>query len=227
MLRVAGLGMLGVLAATAPGPAAVSAPAPAARQQSAEAILRHAAAAYRAVRSLRAGFVQVVKNPLLGGAITSKGTIYQRRPDRFLMKFSDPAGDVLVSDGQWFWIYYPSVDPKQVIRTPAAGAGQAVDLQAQFLGDPERRFSARLEGREAVAGRQAYVLDLTPRGSEAFKALKLWIDPDDYLVRRFEITEQNGSVRHLELSDLRVNVAAGDALFRFAPPAGAHIVTRG
>ncbi len=212
---------------SAAGAAPTSPSTAGARQQSADAILRRAAAAYRGVRSLRASFLQVVRNPLLGGAVTSRGTLYQRRPDRFLMKFAQPAGDVLVSDGRWFWVYYPSVDPKQVIRTPASAAGQAVDLQAQFLGDPERRFNARLEGRQAVAGRQAYVLSLTPRGSEPFKALKLWIDPTDYLARRFEITEENGSVRHIDLSDLRVNVPAGDALFRFTPPAGAHIVTRG
>ena len=188
--------------------------------------MRRAAAAYGKVHSLSAAFVQVVRNPLLGGSTTSRGMLYERRPDRFLMRFSEPAGDVLVSDGRWFWVYYPSVDEKQVIRSSAAGRGQAVDLLAQFLGDPVRRFTPHLEGREAVAGRQAYVVRLVPRGAEPFKELKVWLDPVDYYARRFEITDQNGSVRHLDLSALRVNPPLPDALFHFTPPPGAHVVTR-
>lgn len=200
----------------------------AAQEPDARTVLLRASEAYGKVRSLRAEFVQTAENPLLRSRVTSRGTLVQRRPDRFLMRFSEPAGDVIVSDGKWIWVYYPSVDEKQVMRAPvgAGGAGGA-DLQAQFLGDPLTRFTPTLEGTESVRGRRAYVLLLTPRVDTGFRSLKVWVDAQDHLVRRFELVESNGVRRHFELDRLEVDVAAPDSLFRFTPPEGARIVERG
>ena len=140
------------------------------------------------------------------------------------MRFSQPAGDVIVSDGDYFWIYYPSADPKQVIRS-SRGAG-GLDLRSQFVGDPVRRFEATSHGEETVRGRATHVLTLTPREPMGYRRLKVWIDADDHLVRRFELTEENGNVRRFDLTDLRVNPSLPDDLFRFEPPAGAVVVTR-
>jgi len=94
------------------------------------------------------------------------------------------------------------------------------------MGDAVRRFNATLMGRESVAGHQAYVLRLVPRSEAGYQQLKVWLDPMDYLARRFEITEENGSVRRFDLTRLRVNPALGDDLFRFTPPPGAQVITR-
>ena len=190
-------------------------------------VLKRASAAYTNMRSMRADFVQRRKNPLLGSDITSRGTLYQRKPDRFLMRFSDPAGDVIVGDGKYFWLYYPSVDPKQVLRSPAADADAGgVDLQAQFIGDPLRRFRYTYHGRQNVGGRPAHVLTLVPRQDLGYQTLKVWIDAADHLVRRFQITEQTGAVVEFQLNNLELNAQLGDNLFRFTPPPGARIVER-
>lgn len=189
-----------------------------------EAILRATSRAYEGLRSIRAEFEQELENVLLGRTTHSAGTLYQRHPDRFLMAFSDPAGDVIVSDGEWFWMYYPSVDPKQVMRT-ARGA-QGLDLKSQFIGDPVARFESIYHGREPVRGRTAHVLTLVPRDSRGYSRLKVWVDAADHLVRRFELTEDTGNVRHFELLDMVVNPALPDTLFEFTPPAGAEVVTR-
>lgn len=196
-------------------------------EQSATAadVLRRASEAYAKVKSLRANFVQKRDNPLLGSTTTSRGTLYQRRPDRFLMKFSDPDGDVIVSDGRYFWIYYPSADPKQVLRAPAsAEAAGGVDLQAQFLGDPLRRFSNTYHGTDTVAGRKTHVITMIPRENVGYKNLKVWIDAQDALVRRFVLTENNGVVMEIVLSNLTINPALGDDVFQFTPPTGAKII---
>ena len=194
----------------------------------AAAIVRRAADAYSKVQSMKAAFVQRTENPLLGQTTTSRGTLYQRRPDRFKLSFTDPAGDVIVSDGRYFWIYYPSVDEKQVMRAPVSEAGAgAVDLQAQFLGDTDRRFTATLEGTVPVGGRNAYVVTMLPRENLGYRKLKVWIDARDHLVRRFEITENNDNVRRFDLSDVQINPQLGESIFRFTMPAGARIVERG
>lgn len=214
-------------AATSASPAAPAgaAPAEAAPSGSADAasILRRAERAYDAVRSMEAEFVQDLTVPLLDRTQRSRGRIYHRRPDRFLMKFTDPAGDVVVADGRSLWLYYPSTDAKQVIQTSVAEGGQQVDFQREFLSNPTARFSATLNGVEAVNGRPADVLTLVPRQASPYTRVKIWVDRQDALVRRFEITEQNESLRRLELRNLKPNVQLGDALFRFSPPPGTQV----
>ncbi|HSU16997.1 outer membrane lipoprotein chaperone LolA [Longimicrobium sp.] len=210
--------------ANAPASAPPSAPAPVkGGRQDANAILARVEQTAAGVRTLEADFVQNLHVPLLGSDRQSTGKLYQRKPDRFLMRFTDPAGDVMVADGRYFWIYYPSSDRTQVIRTSIAEGGQSVDLQQQFLSNPNQRFVATLAGDESVAGRSSYVLTLVPRGASAYKILKIWVDKEDYLVRRFEMTEENNSVRTVEMRNLRTNHALPDNLFTFTPPAGAQV----
>ena len=212
---------------TTPAPAAAPArpqtPAEKANQDRAAEILTQAERASRAIRSLEADFTQTLNVPLLNTTQRSTGKLYQRKPDRFLMRFSDPEGDVIVADGRHFWLYYPSTDRTQVIRTSIAQGGEAVDLQQQFLSNPNQRFVATLVGEESVGGQQTHVLTLVPRGASPYRILKVWIDKDDYLVRRFEMTEENNSVRTVEMRNLRTNHALPDNLFTFTPPAGAQV----
>ena len=201
------------------------APGDAIAAQDPEAILEATSRAYEAMRSVRAEFEQTLRNTLLGRTTASSGTMYQREPDRFLMDFSDPEGDVIVSDGRWYWMYYPSVDEKQVLRAPRRGQG--LDLQAEFIGDPVERFDYTYHGTEDVRGRTAHVMTLDPKRPAGYQRMKVWIDAGDHLVRRFEITEENGNVRHIELLDITVNPTLPDSLFEFTPPADAIIVDRG
>jgi outer membrane lipoprotein carrier protein len=214
-------------ATPAPGsqPPASPPPAPAGEQAaSTDAILRATARAYEGVRSIQADFQQELRNPLLGQTTRSRGTLYQRQPDRFLMQFSDPEGDVIVSDGQYFWLYYPSVDARQVIRAPRGPQG--MDMHSQFIGDPVSRFQATSHGRESVGGREAHVLTLVPREPLGYRSLKVWVDTRDHLVRRFELTEETGNVRRFELSNVQANPSLPDRLFQFTPPPGAQVIQR-
>jgi outer membrane lipoprotein carrier protein len=194
------------------------------RSQADEAleVLRRVEQAASGIRTLEADFVQNLTVPLLNQSRQSTGRLYQKRPDRFLMRFTQPAGDIMVADGQHFWIYYPSTDRTQVIRT-SIGQGGAVDLQRQFVGDAVRRFVPTLNGDETVDGHATRVLTLVPRGQSPYRILKLWVDAESYLVRRFEMEEENGSVRRVEMRGLRINQPIADDLFSFTPPAGTQV----
>jgi outer membrane lipoprotein carrier protein len=208
---------------SAPGrPAAGTAPATASTPD-ATAVLGRAEQVYSSVRSMEADFSQTVEVPLLGQTVRSQGKLYHRSPDRFLMQFSQPQGDVVVADGRHLWMFYPSVDARQVMRTTMAAAGGQVDLHREFLSNPTERYHAVLSGVEAVGGRAAHVVVLTPRTRSGYRQVRIWVDREDALVRRFEITEENESVRTLELRNIRRNPTLPDQLFQFSPPAGAQI----
>jgi outer membrane lipoprotein carrier protein len=78
-------------------------------------------------------------------------------------------------------------------------------------------------GEENVGGQATYVLTLVPRGASPYRILKVWVDKDDNLVRRFEMTEENNSVRTVEMRNIRVNPSLSDAVFTFTPPEGVQV----
>lgn len=207
-----------------------STPAPAAsagtadRQDADLALLRRTSSKYGAIRSLRATFSMETQNPLLRQTVKSRGELFQRRPDRLLMRFTEPAGDVIVSDGEYIWVWYPSIDSTQVTRTPASPGGAPVDLLAQFVGDPTRRFAWSVGATDTIAAHAATMYTLDPLGPEAYRQLVVWIDRDDALVRRFEVTETSGVERRVELSDIVLDANLPDSLFRFTPAPGVRVV---
>jgi chaperone LolA len=203
--------------------ASVPPPSAARRRQDANEILRRVEQTAAGIRTLEADFTQNLRVPLLNTDQSSAGRLYQRKPDRFLMRFTEPAGDVMVADGRYFWIYYPSSDRTQVIRTSIAEGGEQADFQRQFLSNATDRFVATLNPEEVVGGEPTWALTLVPRRASPYKVVRIWVGKQDFLVRRFEMTEENNSVRRVELRNIRVNQPIADALFSFTPPAGTHV----
>ena len=192
-------------------------------QANAATIMQRAEAANSAIRSLEADFTQLLTVPLLDSTQRSRGKLYLSRPGKFSMRFTDPAGDLLVADGRSVWMYYPSTDKKQVIKASVASAGEELDFHRQFLSNSAAKYSAALGGTESVGGQQTYALTLTPKTRGPFARAKIWVDTDDYLVRRFEMTEQNESVRRIDLSNIRVNPTIAASIFTFTPPPGTQV----
>jgi outer membrane lipoprotein carrier protein len=205
----------------APSQATEPAPAPSPNDPAARALER-VERRYGDARSMSADFVQRLDVPLLGDVQVSRGRLYQRQPNRFAMRFTDPEGDVVVADGRHLWMYYPSSDPRQVMRTGLQG-GAELDLMREFLTDTSARFRATHEGTETVGGRATDRVRLVPRERAGYSSVVLWVDRENGTVHRLEIAEANDTVRRLDLSNVRLNPQLSDDLFRFEPPAGAQI----
>jgi outer membrane lipoprotein carrier protein len=206
-----------------------SAMAPAASAQaSGEATLDRAITAYKSVKTLRADFNQHLTNPLVGSTATSTGSLVQRRPRHMALKFSDPAGDMIVADGKHLWVYLPSSAPGQVIRMPIGQNAEGVpDLSAAFLDAPRDRYEVSAAAAGTVGKRAAHVITLSAKDkSLPFTTAKVWVDDADGLVRQFELTETSGLERRITLSNVVVNPAVKDSDFAFTVPDGVRVVDR-
>ena len=192
-------------------------------QTTAASIMQRAERANGAIRSLEADFTQLLTVPLLETTQRSRGKLYLSRPGKFSMRFSDPAGDVLVADGRNVWMYYPSTDRTQVIKASVAAAGEELDFHRQFLTNSAARYTPTLTGTEQVGGQATHALTLTPKTRGPFTRARIWVDTDDFLVRRFEMTEANESVRRIDLANIRVNPTIAASIFTFTPPRGTQV----
>ncbi|KPK79551.1 MAG: hypothetical protein AMS25_12200 [Gemmatimonas sp. SM23_52] len=193
---------------------------------SAEVILARAAEAYRVATTLRSEFVQRIEIPALEAEKEGRGVVFQRKPNYFLMKFDEPEGDIVVADGQWFWMYYPSAQPDQVVRTAIDRTSEGATLGGQFLVSPTERYVATYVQRDVVGHRPAYLLSLVPKFEAPYTLVRVWIDAQDYLVRKFEIHEENETVRTITLSNVEAGIDLPEDLFRFTLPPGVEVFTR-
>jgi outer membrane lipoprotein carrier protein len=215
MLLMVGLGI------AAPAPARVGAQDP-------WPILDRASAAYQTVATLSADFVQVVTNPMLGAPDTARGRLYQMRPARFAMRFTEPKGDRVVADGRFLWLYTPSTTPGQVIRSriPEYGA-TGPNLIGQFVERPHERYTARYVRADSLAdgtGR-VDVIALVPKAADhPYSEALLWVGRQDGLVHRLDITEASGQLRTVLLRHITVNTGVPGRELTFSPPAGVRVV---
>lgn len=216
-------GFIGALVAlAAPALALPPQASPLAAQQSVPA-LEEAARRYRDVSAICADFQQVIET-LYDTTIASEGQICQQRPNLFSMRFTDPDGDMVIGDGEYVWVYYPSLDEKQVNRFPAANSPGQEDFFRELLEDPGTRYEAEEGGIEAVGGRECRVVVLTPREGASYRRARLWLDVRSHVMRRVEIHEQSGNIRTLTLSDIDLSSTPDPALFVFEVPEGARVI---
>lgn len=197
-----------------------------AQGQDADAIVGRSSRVYRSLASLTADFVQVIDNPMIDSA-ESRGTLVQAGPAKLAMRFTDPPGEAVVIDGEHVWIYTPSTVPGQVLRlqAPTGGPVYGYNLLAWFLDRPAERYHAKYLREDKVGGRTVDVIELTPAVPDLpFERAVLWLDRQDGLPRRLEITERSGALRTLELSNLRVNRRVPDSTFEFEVPPGVRVV---
>ncbi|MBT8397584.1 MAG: outer membrane lipoprotein carrier protein LolA [Gemmatimonadetes bacterium] len=203
-----------------------SAPGLSAQDTRALSLMEEAGARYSDLRGFCARFQQVLAVPLLGDTTRASGSLCQEAPNLFAMRFAEPEGDLLVADGEAFWVYYPSSDPRQVLRFELESRPGGLDFQREFLESPGEKYTMAYLGTEALPGGSTHVLSLVPKGPAGFEGAKIWLDPDRFLIVRARIEMENGSVRTVSLSEIELNPSPDPSRFRFVPPEGAQVIRR-
>jgi outer membrane lipoprotein-sorting protein len=100
-------------------------------------------------------------------------------------------------------------------------------MLAWFLDKPAERYTATYVRRDKLDGRSVDVVQLVPAVSDLpFDKAIVWLDRDDALPRRLEITERTGALRTLTLSKVRVNQSVPAGTFTFKVPDGVRVVER-
>jgi outer membrane lipoprotein carrier protein len=189
-------------------------------------VLDRASASFDTVRTLQADFTQIIDNPMLGDPDTTRGKLYQQKPNAFAMRFSEPKNDRIVADGRYLWLYTPSSTPGQVIRSAIPGTGTTgPNLIGQFVEKPRDRYDAKYVRADSGANGGFDVVALTPRATDLpYTAATLWISRKDALVKRIEIVETSGQTRTIVLRNVVVNRPVASREFKFSPPAGLQVV---
>jgi len=192
--------------------------------QSADSTLDRAVAAYATVKTARISFTQTIDNSLTGTKVTTDGELQQRRPSLFAVKFAEPSGDRIVSDGKWVWVYLPSTNPGQVIRAKLGADVGAPDFAAQFLEAPRKSYTVSGGSAASIDGSATHSVMLAPKSTESpFSKVTLWVNDGDALLRRVETVDQSGVTRLITVTKFAKNSAVDANAFVFKVPTGVKV----
>jgi outer membrane lipoprotein carrier protein len=189
-------------------------------------LMEEAGARYRGIEAFCAAFQQELSVPLLGETTLSQGRLCQKRPNLFSMRFTDPSGDALVADGEHFWVFYPSVDPLQVLQFSMEARPGGADFHREFLDAPGEKYELSYLGEEILGGRSTHLIHAQPREPSGFQEARIWLDSTRSLILRVRVTMENGSVRTVSLSEIDLAPPDDPERFRFTPPPGAQVIRR-
>ncbi len=169
-------------------------------------------------RSYRAEFSQRVVAKGGRKPQISAGTLAILRPGKLRWEVLRPYPQLVVGDGERFWIYDPELRQVTVRK-----AGEAIGSSpAALLSGSEdlRKNFALAEAGEADGLEWA---EARPRAADSgFERLRLGFSGGE--LKAMELHDQFGQVTTVEFTRVERNPKLAPSLFRFVPPSGADVV---
>ncbi|MCQ1534127.1 outer membrane lipoprotein-sorting protein [Methanosarcina sp. KYL-1] len=146
----------------------------------------------------------------------------------FLQEPEKEEETLVLSDGEFRWTYAPGTNT--VIKTKLPETPELTgDDYLSLIGITLNDMDVSLLGTEEIEGREAYLLEATPKvaGEEApAYSMKIWVDKETWMLLGYEMYDSSGTlISKVEVRDLKVNTGIPDSEFEFKIPEGATVKT--
>lgn len=156
------------------------------------------------------GTMEGTLNITYASGMTQTGQFKFMAPGKFLIKFSNPSGKVICSNGKKLWVYDPA--------TALCG------VQELSPGSLSGGIAGMLAGYMAIATQSGsdYVIKLRGSG-KAYSEIVILADKT-FMLKRAEFKSDKGNAMLVVLSNVRVNVGLHSGLFDYSAPSNAQVV---
>jgi outer membrane lipoprotein-sorting protein len=160
------------------------------------------------LRTVTARFTEETTSSLLATPVVSRGTLAVIRPDRIVMRYSDPPGRILLIDGEQLTVVWPSRGIKETSNI--GEARRRIDKYFVDKSPNELRRSFTIVARVAPdrPNPNSWEVALTPTRSQirqGLTGLKLWIDRTSMMLRTMRMDFPSGDVKTLTFDEVVVN----------------------
>lgn len=177
---------------------------------------------YANVEDLSARFEQESRSVAFGGpgAVTrSAGEVVFARPERMRWTYIEPERSLVVSDGDWMWIYeVGSGEAQKFSMAGSALSGAAIQL---LLGEAD--ISGTFHVREELCEPSRVRVALKPIEPSAYDEVRVTVKLPMGEVVETEVVDLLGNATRVAFSDTRLNTSPDPALFRFDAPEGVEV----
>ncbi|MGE5384874.1 MAG: outer membrane lipoprotein chaperone LolA [Betaproteobacteria bacterium] len=169
-------------------------------------------------KTLRADFSQTVVAKNGRKPQQSSGTVAISRPGKLRWEIKKPYPQIMVGDGEKFWIYDEELAQVTVKKVTQAIGGTPAALLAggNVL---ERDFTLK-DGGESD---NLSWVEATPKNTESgFEKVRLGFAGSE--LRGMELRDNFGQTTYLRFTKIERNPSLSAGLFHFKPPAGADVI---
>lgn len=205
-----------LLAALLAGPASVDA----------AAVLRSLETAGRALKTMKASFVETKVLVLLSETQETRGDVLLQVPGRLRWNYTDPQPSAMVIKDGRFSRYIPK--SKQVFRGPAKGEADLLVGFGPGAAGLGKKYEVTLVGEETVGDQSTYVLDLKPRPEQSaaglFSGIRLWVDKSRSIPVQTRLTEPTGDHTTIRFTGVALNGPLSPSAFDLKLPSGVEEV---
>ena len=169
-------------------------------------------------RTLKADFSQLVVSKGGRKPQPSSGTVVIARPGKLRWEIHKPYPQLMLGDGEKFWIHDPELNQVTVRK-----AGQAIGSSPAAIlaghNDLEQNFILRDTGEtDGLAWVEA-----RPRAQDSgFESVRLGFEGHD--LKAMDLLDSFGQTTHIRFTRIERNAVLPAGLFKFVPPAGADVV---
>lgn len=190
------------------------------------AILKSLENAGRALKTMKASFVETKVLVLLDEKQETRGDVLLQVPGRLRWNYTTPQPSAMVIKDGRFSRYIPK--SKQVFRGQAKGEADLLVGFGPGAAGLGKKYEVTLVGEEAVAGTPAYVLDLKPRPDQAssglFSGIRLWVDKARSIPVQTRLTEPTGDHTTIRFEGVVLNRPVSASAFDLKLPSGVEEV---
>ncbi|MBE2256345.1 MAG: outer membrane lipoprotein chaperone LolA [Ignavibacteria bacterium] len=183
--------------------------------QDAQEIIKKTQDVYKDITDAKATFSSSVKGS--GNSSSSSGTLYIAKKDKYRI---ETKGQTVVTDGVTSWSYSPKKN--QVVIDNYKNDKNTFSPNKFLFNYPEE-FYSDLDGEEKIGSLDCFVLKLNPRNKGSIKSAKIWIDKNDYLIRKITITSSENTTTYT-LNSIDLNPGLNSSKFSFSPPSGVEVI---
>jgi chaperone LolA len=175
---------------------------------------------YATVNDASAEFTQTVSFKYAKVEQSFSGTVSMKKKNKYRVESQQ---QTLVTDGATVWAYSPVNN--QVLIDTYRESPNTFSPEKFLVGLP-KNFRAALVDDNTPEGHAATVLKLLPKSdvSKFVKSLKVWINDNDWSVRRVEYVDLNETRTIYSLKSIAFNSGISDERFAFKAPEKAEIV---
>lgn len=172
-----------------------------------------------ATHSAQANFTQEVRDNSGKRMQMASGTMQFVRPGKFRWEYRKPYEQLIVGDGQKFWMYDADLNQVTVKKLDAALGGSPAAL---LSGNNEIESGFALKNIEERDGLEW--LQATPKSAEStFEKILMAFNAKSELVV-MELHDAFGQRTVLRFTELKSNPVLTPQRFRFVPPKGADVL---
>lgn len=135
---------------------------------------------------------------------------------------SEIAGQVLVSNGTYAWVYNPLDNSVKTMPIPEQEQTDK-SMIAQFVDELTTAYTLEQSGSGTVAGHGCYTVTATPTGMSMPMSMEIWVDKGTWMPLKIETHRDGERLMGVEYQNLSVNTNIPDNIFKFEAPEGATI----